>query len=539
MGFATADTIFVGGEIVTMDPRLPRAAAMAVRGGRVVAVGDASAVGELRGAATTVRHLRGRTVTPGLIDGHLHPIQGLELAVGVDLGGVQTAPELLAALRAEADRVSGDSDPWVRAWNLDYGVFHELPMTAAAIEDAVRGLPTLIVLFDGHTALAGAAALRRAGIDAGRVFADNAEIVLDASGAPSGELREMSAYAPVLAAAPTAGAGESARQARTLLAGLNGSGITGGCIMDGKAASLDLLDDLDRTGLPVRIVTAIDHEPGFDEERTAANLALRDRRGTRWRSGLVKLYADGVVETGTSWLYEPDADGAGTAPFWHDVTAYERTVSRYARAGFQIATHAIGDRAIASAIDAYAAVGVRSAGVPHRIEHLETLADRDLHRLAALGVTASVQPLHMQWRKPDASDDWSRRLGADRAARAWRVGDMLRAGVPLALGSDWPIAQSDARVGMAWAILRRTPGDPDAPVFEADQRLTSAQALHGYTRGAAVAQGDQDLGVLRPGARADYVIWEENPLRVSPDSLIDLPVHETALDGTPVHRIAT
>ncbi len=537
MSQGAADVILVGSRVLTMDPARPIADAVAFREGRVLAVGNAADLREHRGPHTEVRELQGATITPGLIDAHLHPIQGLELAVGADLGGLTTGAAFLAALRAEADRaLAEDSDPWVRGWNLDYDVFHDVPPTARAIDDAVRGLPALVVLFDCHTAVASSAALRRAGITGAREFADTSEIVVDADGRPTGELRELPAYTPVLEAAPAPSQEETLAHARSLLAGLGASGLTGGTIMDGKAASLDLLAELDRRDLPVRIVTAIDHEPGFDEERTRANLALRDRRGERWRGGVVKLYTDGVVETGTAWLYEPDTAGGGTEPFWKEPGAYERTVARYAAAGFQVATHAIGDRAIRCAIDAYRAVGVTSAGAPHRIEHLETLDDRDLTALAEHGITASLQPLHMQWRKADGSDDWSRRLGPERAARAWRAGDLLRAGVPLALGSDWPIAQSDARVGLAWAMLRRKPGDPDAPVFEPAQRLTPMQALHGYTRAAAVAQGDTDLGALIPGYRADYAVWADDPTRIPPDQLVELPVHETGIDGRPVHR---
>ncbi|MEZ3160477.1 amidohydrolase family protein [Microbacterium sp. BWT-B31] len=479
------------------------------------------------GPATEVVALAGQTVTPGLIDGHLHPLQGLELTLGVDLGGITTAQALLAALREEANRaIAEDSDPWVRGWNVAYDVFRELPLTAAAIDGAVLGLPTLLILFDGHTALASTEGLRRGGITRARELADTGVIVTDSGGVPTGELREMSAYEPVRLASPAVPRAEVLRKARALLWELRSSGLTGGCIMDGGAATLDLLTELDGgPGLPVRLVTAIDHEPGFDEERTLANLALRDNSGKRWRSGLVKLYADGVVETGTSWLFDQDAAGGGIEPFWRDMEAYARTVSRYASAGFQVATHAIGDRAVASVIDAYVRVGSLSrSGAPHRIEHLETMADRDVARLAATGITASMQPLHMQHRSADASDEWSRRLGPARAARAWRAGDLWRVGAPVALGSDWPIAQNDARIGLAWAMLRRRPGDVHAPVFEAEQRLTAYQALHGYTIGSALAQGDSDLGIIAPGARADYAVWAADPLAVTGDELAQTPV---------------
>ncbi|WP_136044662.1 amidohydrolase, partial [Microbacterium sp. K41] len=415
-----ADTIVTGARVVTMDPRRPEASAFAVRDGRFLAVGDDALVRELRGPRTVVHDLAGAAVTPGLIDAHLHPLQGLELTAGVDLGGITTGTAFLAALRAEADRaLRDDRDPWVRGWNLDYDVFHELPMTADAIDDAVRGLPALFIVFDGHTALASHEGLRRAGITGARETDDSSCIVVDGDGRPTGELRELAAYEPVRLAAPALDRTQTLAAGHELLRGLRDSGLTGGTIMDGGFATLDLLDGLEHgPGLPLRIVSAIDHEPGFDADRTAENLRMRDRRGERWRGGVVKLYADGVVETGTAWLYEPDTAGGGTEPFWKDAAAYARTVRRYADAGFQVATHAIGDRAVGEVVDAYLAAGARCAtGAPHRIEHLETTTDRDVARIAAAGITASMQPLHLQWRKADASDDWSRRLGPARAAR--------------------------------------------------------------------------------------------------------------------------
>ena len=558
-----ADTILVGARVITMNPRQPRAEAVAIRGGRIVAVGDATTLMELRGPGTRVDDLHGACITPGLIDAHMHPIQGIELAVGVDFGGVRDPEVFLAMLRAEAGRVAdGASGGWVRGWNVDYDVFSTLPMTAAAIDAATSPAPAFLMCFDGHTALANTEALRRSGITGARSFGDTSEIVVDEHGAPTGCLREDSAFDLVLRTAPEYTRDETLERVRGILGGLSASGITGGCIMDGNPGTLDLLAELDGTagagragglatagarpaasaddepvsGLPVRIVSAMAHNPGYDEERTQRYLAQRDRRGSRWRGGLVKLFNDGVIDTGTGWLYEPDTHGDGNASFWADPDEFERVVARYAEAGFQIATHAIGDRAIGTTIDAYLKAGAQSRrGAPHRIEHLELLADRDLTRLAQYGITASVQPLHMQWRKADGSDFWAERLGPERAALGWRVRDMIDAGAPVALGSDWPVAQTDARIGLAWARLRREPGNPDAPVFEPDQVLTPYEALQGYTVWAAQAQGDHDLGVIAPGCRADLVVWEDSPLDVGADDLLNLPVRTTIVDGQPLY----
>lgn len=540
-----ADTILVGARVITMNPRQPVAEAIAIRAGRILGVGDAATLAEFRGPRTIVEDLHGASVTPGLIDAHMHPIQGVELAVGVDFGGVRDPEVFLGMLRGEAERVQGGAaGGWVRGWNIDYDVFSTLPMTAAAIDDATAGAPAFLLFFDGHTALASTEALRRSGITGARTFGDTSEIVVDDEGRPTGALREDSAFDIVLRTAPEHTREETLERVREILGTLTASGITGGCIMDGNPGTLDLLEELDGEAsddpdapglLPVRIVSAMAHNPGYDEERTQRYLAQRDRGGRRWRGGLVKLFNDGVIDTGTGWLYEPDTHGEGLHSFWTDPDEFERVVARYSAAGFQIATHAIGDRAIGTTIDAYLKAGVQSAqGAPHRIEHLELLADRDLARLAQTGITASVQPLHMQWRKADGSDFWAERLGPERAAFGWRVRDMIDAGAPVALGSDWPVAQTDARIGLAWARLRREPGNPDAPVFEPDQVLTPYEALQGYTVWAALAQGDRDLGVIAPGCRADLVVWADSPLAVGADELLDLPVLTTIVDGRPL-----
>lgn len=538
MAGTTADLIIAGARVHTMvegdvhtGPR-----SIAIAGGRVLAVGEADAIAAaFRGENTQIDDATGSTVTPGLIDAHLHPIQGVELCQGADLGGVRDLLELREALAAEAARVrnSGGS-AWVRAWNLDYAVFDGAQLTSRFVDDAVGDLPAMVFFFDFHTAVASTEALRLSGITGARDFEDTSEIVVDAEGSPTGELREDSAYQPVLDIAPKPSRDETLAAARATFAKMRRSGLTGGTIMDGNSETLDLLEALDSSGmgLPVRIVSAMDVKPSYTAEQRAAIAAQRDRAGNRWRGGVIKLYADGVIDTGAGWLYEADADGDGLNGFWPNTEDFQAAVREFAEAGFQIATHAIGDRAVGETITAYEAVGsISRSGVPHRIEHLETLDPRDVARLAATGITSSMQMPHLQWRIADGSDEWARRLGPERASRAWAAGTVLRAGAPLALGSDWPIADLDARVGLAWAMLRRAPGDVDGFVYEPEERLTVAQALHGYTRGAALAQGDDDLGIIRAGARADLAVWAEDPLQASGDDLATLPVRATYLDG--------
>ncbi len=536
---AKADVIIQGARVRSLlaeDHRGGHPRSIAIADGRILGVGEPTEIAEAFGAASTrIDDARGQTVTPGLIDAHLHPIQGVEIVQGIDLGGLTELRDVLDRLREEAARVKRETvDGWVRAWNLDYAAFEGATISAGVIDESLDGVPAMLYFFDVHTALVNTEALRRAGITGAHAFDDTSEIVVDASGVPTGELREESAWALVLQHIPLPSREETLSIARDIFGRMRRSGLTGGTIMDGSIATLDLLEALDgsEAGLPVRIVSAVDVKPSADAEERARILGQLHRAGKRWRGGSIKLYADGVIDTGTGWLYEPDSHGDGLEPFWADQAALLRTVQEFTAAGFQIATHAIGDRAIGETITAYETVGCRANGRPiHRIEHLECLDPRDIVRLGSTGITASMQLQHMQWRQPDGSDAWSERLGPDRAARAWSARSVLSAGAPLALGSDWPIADLDARHGMAWAVLRRSPGVHDGFVYEPHERLTPAEALHGYTRAAAIAQGDDDLGVIRRGARADLAVWAEDPTVVTGDDLAELPVVATYLDG--------
>jgi predicted amidohydrolase YtcJ len=145
----------------------------------------------------------------------------------------------------------------------------------------------------------------------------------------------------------------------------------------------------------------------------------------------------------------------------------------------------------------------------------------------------------MQWREADLSDSWARRLGPERAMCGFRVRDVLTSGTKLVLGSDWPVAPFDPRLGMAWAALRARPGDDDAPRFEPDQCLTIEEALHGYTRAAAQAVGATDRGSLRPGSRADLTIYEGDPTTLSGGEMVDLPIVGCVVDGRLVHGMLT
>ena len=513
------------------------ASALLIRDGVIEALGsDAEIRRTAADSGIRVIDVDGATVTPGLYDAHTHPEWAASVTAGVDLGGIASLDELQAVLRSEADRVSGDG--WIRGWNLEYELFEETGVTRTVIENAVGGLPTILVFYDLHTGLATQAALRAAGINGPMEFKDTSKVVLDEHEVPTGELREMTAFRMVLDAEPPFGPDHEAEALRQMLLKLNAAGLTGGAIMDGKARTRELLAELESRGqLTLRLAVHHWHAVHFTDDDMDEIIAAKGERGRLWQGGAIKLFSDGVIDTGTALLHQPDACGDGREAFWPDWDRFRRVVHAYHDAGMLIATHAIGDRAVSQVLDVYAELDTRTGGRPaHSIEHLEVLSDADIEKLGGSGVTASMQPLHMQWRAGDGSDNWATRLGEDRSSTGFRTRSVLSSGARLVLGSDWPVASYDPRVGMAWARHRGDVSGSDAPVFEAEERLTGEEALLAYTLWPAQARGHSDRGHLSAGAVGDLTVWDGDPVEVSAEGLATLPILYTVVDGNVVHE---
>lgn len=529
------DVTFHSGVVRTSDPDNPIAEAVSVVGGRIAAVGSSAEVLAATPPGARVVDLGGAAVTPGLIDSHLHPLWGARLSAGIDLEGVTTLAGVRDAIAAEAARL-GDGE-WVRGWNLDYVAFEGAAPHRAVLDEAAGGRPVLLMFYDLHTGLASAAALAAAGIDGPREFGDASSIVVDDDGVPTGELREPSAYDLVVDAAPATSVDEECEMLRATFAGFGAVGLTGCAVMDGSVRLLDVLERMEETGeLGFRLDVFLWHRPEDDDAAVEATIAAGRRSGRSWRVAGIKLFSDGVIDTGTAWLHEPDTCGSGLAGFWPDWDRYRAVIRRYDEAGLQLATHAVGDRAVSAVIDAYAELPPAAPERPRRIEHLEVLADADVEQLRGTGIVASMQPLHMQWRHEDLSDSWATRLGAERASTGFRARDVLEAGVPTVFGSDWPVAAFDPRIGLAWACGRTAPGaSADGVVFEPEQRVSIEDAIVAYTRSAALALGDPARGVLRVGAVADLVVWDTDPALIDPTALATVPVRTTLVAGTIVH----
>ncbi|MFN8593209.1 MAG: amidohydrolase [Thermomicrobiales bacterium] len=528
------ETILWGARIRTLDPVQPFCTAIAITDGTIIAAGDDDQVKAMRGPGTAMIDGRGIAFVPGLTDSHIHPLMGTLRTQGADLFDAVSMDDIRNRLRRHRERAGAGG--WLQGWGLHYEPFEETGIRGDLFEEVTAGQPLLLEFFDGHTGLANRAALDAAGIDGPREFNEEANIVC-VDGTPTGELQEWAAMRLVTDVVPEADDATRYGWFKESFRRFSEMGLTALHAMDGSPAELEIYRKLEANGdLTCRVVVPLWQQPDVTDGEMRDQLPFRDDHGRLWRCGAAKFFIDGVIETGTAWLIEPDSNGQGLHPFWPSPERYAAAVAIFARAGFQCITHAVGDRGVQTALDAYEASGA-APGIHHRIEHIELVEPEDVLRFARLGVTASMQPLHMGAARADGSDEWAARVGPERTARAFPAKSFLAAGVNLALGSDWMVAPFDPRLGLAWARLRRTPGSLDMPPRAANQALTALEALAGYTTGAATVVSEEDRsGQIKPGYRADLTGFAADPVETDGDSLVNLPIRMTMVDGRITYR---
>ncbi|MFJ9767335.1 amidohydrolase [Streptomyces erythrochromogenes] len=515
--------------------------AMAVSDGRISELGDDRLIRAGADAATTVIDLKGAVVTPGLVDGHSHPVSGAELTHGLDLSGCSDLGQVRETLARGVRELAPGA--WLHGWGLDPNAFGDRPVDSAPFDAVLDGVPALLLLFDAHSMVASRRALELAGVDGPRTFDQaSAEVVCDAAGRPTGLLLEDAACQLVERVAPQPTRGERRDRLAAALRAMAASGLTGAHVMDANGDSLAFLAELDAAGeLPLRLRVAPWCQPGTDADGVRALIEQQGAGGALWRTDGVKIFMDGTIDNGTAWLERPDCHGESTHAFWPDPSVYTRIIGEFHRAGVPTATHAIGDAAVRHVLDAVEKARSGSGtgrGVRHRVEHIETVPDDTLRRFGELDVIASMQPTHCcDFTRADHTDNWSRRLGEERAARAWRCRDLWDAGATVVLGSDWPIAPFPPLGVMAGARHRRPSRDLTQPPHGPEQALTALEALKGMTVNAARAAGEEAVaGRIAVGHRADLTVLADDPLSTAATDLPGLPVLLTVVDGRPAHR---
>ncbi|WP_435016176.1 amidohydrolase family protein [Tundrisphaera sp. TA3] len=526
-----ADLILKVGRIWTGNPDQPEAEALAARGGEIVAVGSMADVEPFRGPSTRVVESPDGFATPGLVDAHAHLIELGANQEEIDLRGAESADEVARRVKARLDATPGDG--WIIGANWDQSLWPGGAFPTAAVLDAVApGRPVWLRRVDGHCGWANAEAMRRAKVTAASQAPPDGQIIRDDKNEPTGIFVD-GAMGLVASAIPR---GTDADLARRILVGQEivlKNGLTG--IHDASVsprADAAAFRALDRAGkLKIRVYGMANPPTGREVEFVRQPPAP-DEPNARFRLRAIKLFADGAMGSRGALLFEPYADdprNKGLALI--EPKLLEEIATEALRHGWQVCTHAIGDKGNAMVLDAYEAArrAVPEARDPRpRIEHAQDVRFADVARFKATGTTASMQPSH-------CSDEirWAEvRLGPERAKGAYAWKWFADAGVPLAFGSDFPVALVDPLYGIYAAVTRREPGGNPPGGWNPEQRLTIDQALAAFTSGAARAAFAEDrLGTIKVGYRADVSVFDRDLARIDPAEIRNAKARMTIVEG--------
>jgi predicted amidohydrolase YtcJ len=534
-----ADLVLTGGKVWTGNPRQGEAEALAVRGGRIAAVGRSADVKRLAGPKTRVIDLAGRRVVPGFHDGHVHLLgSGLRLAQ-VALKDCRDEAEFGRRLKAFDAKLPKGRWMLGGEWDHDRTFAGKLP-AAALLDRYVPDRPVFLRRYDGHMALANTKALREAGITA-KVPDPPGGVIYRKPGSkePTGLLRD-NAMGLVDRHVPRPSLEQISEAVRAALAEARSVGVTSVVDMDGsdEATRRRLFRLYQRLARAGRLTLRIDLRWPLEQWKSLTELVVEAGFGNDWvRIGGVKGFVDGSLGSSTARMFAPYLNEPGSTGIWVTPPGKLRQYIEAAdRAGLSVAVHAIGDRANAELLDVFAAVIKKNGPRDRRfrVEHAQHLRPREYRRFKELGVVASMQPYH-------AIDDgrWAEgRIGKERCRSSYAFRSLLDAGVRLAFGSDWSVAPLDPLLGIDAAVNRRTLDGKNPKGWFAEQKIGVAEALQAYTLGSAWAAGrEKELGTIEPGKLADVVVLSRDILaKAQRDHIAETKVDLTIVGGRVVHE---
>ena len=516
-----ADLIVENAQVYPVNQTSPVAKAFAVRGGRIVAVGDRSL--KLAGPETRRMDLNGATVVPGLIDAHAHMLGLGALLESRDLRHVATVEAVAAIVKEEAAKRGADE--WVALRNWDQTNWGGRFPSAKDLDAASMGRPVYLSRVDGHAAWVNTRALAMAGIAKSTADPAGGKIVRDAEGNATGILVDR-AMGLVGAKIPRAGYAQIKRQLELAAKECARLGLTGVHDAGVGADVLRAYRELIAEGkLPVRIYAMI----GGDGALWREYLAKGPEVGEFLTVRAIKLMGDGALGSRGAALWQPYTDDKqNTGLLVTPKEVIERVAREAAAKGFQVATHAIGDRANRIVLDAYAAALGGKNDKRFRIEHAQIVSLPDFKMFADYSVVASVQATHatsdMRWAET--------RLGPDRIAGAYAWRRFKNLGVPVANGSDFPVEEPDPLLGFYASFTRQDVKGAPPKGWTPDQKLTRAEALESFTLGAAYAAFEEkEKGSIEVGKLADFVVFDRDIMQASPADVLKAKVKMTVVGG--------
>lgn len=535
-----AETVLIHARIYTVNPKQPWAQAMAVSDGKIIAVGSDEAIAAYQGPSTKVIDAGQRMVLPGLMDSHVHVMAGAAQLAGVSLDEAKTIADFQKAIK---DYAAAHPDrKWIQGMGWAYSIFGEgnLP-DKKWVDEVVPDRPVYLAAYDGHTALANSKALQAAGITRKTPDPPSGIIVRDpVTGEPTGVLKEAAGQL-VAKVIPQPSREEELDRLEKALRYACSLGLTRLISAGGDAERVELFDQIRQKGaLTVRLTMArFTHAP-VTPDAVRVLEENRKKYSDDWIDlGQVKFLLDGVIEAHTAAMLEPyEKDPSNKGLLYFDPEKYKESVIQLDRLGFPITTHAIGDRAVRLALDAYEAANKANGRteVRFRIEHIEAPNPEDIPRFGKLHVMAGMQPLHAT---PNQNNlvSWAGSIGPKRAAFAFPWHSILEGGARLCFGSDWCVVTLNPWPGMQILLTRETPEGTPAGGWHPGERLNLEQAIEGYTMGGAIAaQREKTEGSIEPGKLADAVILSQDLFRILPNQIGKTKVMMTMVGGKVVYQ---
>jgi len=537
----TRRRILKGGRVFTADAENPWADAVVVDGDRIVFVGEARAAASLAGDEAERIEVDGGLVLPGFVDGHVHVTLTGAAMLKAYLRDADSVEEIQRRVKAWADE--NPDAPRVLGTDWIHSMLPNNRPTKEILDAVVSDRPVYLDAFDFHSCWVNSAALEELGIDDDTPNPVGGTIARDPeTGEATGHLLESAHFeivTPLLAQVD-----DKVRDSyvSSALEAFARAGITTVVEMALEEDALESIARLQASGkLTVRVMAHMiiwrkgDTAEELEQVKRAAELA-QEYQGDWLRVGGVKIIGDGSIDACTAALSKPYTNGSSSDPIWAP-EALDAVVETADAAGLQVAVHAVGDQAIRNTVDAMEkAMRVNgTSGRRHRIEHLEYARDEDIERMGKLGITASMQPVHMD---PAYLQNWIAMLGQERANHGFAWPLHVAAGSVLAFGTDAPTTPHWSLPNMYIAATRKSPVDDALPALRPDWALPLEEAIvHGTRDSAWAAWLDHVTGVLKPGFAADIVVLDRDFFAQGPDSLLKTNVQLTMMNGEIVYSI--
>jgi len=545
-----ADTLLINGFVLTMERDLPRAEAVAIRNGKISALGTSAALRGACGAGTRVVDLKGKMVMPGLIDGHCHPTKGaIADLFSCKFAFTATPDEIAQILVDYAERCPDAECIHGGRWASDFFDVHDLPSPRKWLDRWSANRPVYLRDDSGHNGWANSKALRLAGITRDSVDPIGGKIVRDpATGEPNGLLLEE-ADTSARSRLPDWSAEQYRAGVLEMVRIANRYGIVGVTDADASEAVLEALQDVDRTGaltlhVAACITTPYGHrETPLDYDRIEA---LRDRFASpHVDTRFAKIYEDGVpTAVRTAAMLRPylrrEQFAEGFRGLLHvDEATLAHDIGELEKRGFTVKLHTAGDRAVQTALNAIEKAHAASgrSDLRHELAHAGFIDPHDIRRFRQLNTVADLSPY--LWYPSPIVQSIREAVGA-RSERYWPIRDLLEAGAPVLAGSDWPAAVSSMNpwTGIAAMITRRDPTGGSPGALWPEQSIRLEQALKIFTiDGARALRRETETGSLKVGKSADLVVLGQNLFRVDPDEVAATVVEMTLFSGEVVHQI--